>query len=142
MSDVEGIEGIGFDGVRFSKYDDSGRILFSGIVPESMIGLQGENVWIGEADSLTQYIVDGQLVPRPPLPVAMACNTVRANGVDEVVFASVPSGTLVRALGPAEMTGTTEIDGDVTMTFALAGRYEIMMDNFPFQNLRVMIHAI
>ena len=54
--------------MQFAKYDDSGRVLFTGDVPEAMLALQGERVFVGSLDGQTQYVQHGQAVPRPDNP--------------------------------------------------------------------------
>lgn len=51
--------------VAFAKYDEQGRVLFIGDVPEAMLTLQGESIFIGEIDPATHYVVDGAAQPRP-----------------------------------------------------------------------------
>ena len=43
------------------KYDDTGVILFSGDIPESMIKLQGDNVILGKGTSAFQYVKNGKI---------------------------------------------------------------------------------
>lgn len=47
--------------VSYATYDDSGLILFTGNVPESMLELQEGNIYVGVADSRTNYILNGEL---------------------------------------------------------------------------------
>lgn len=43
------------------KYDDSGTILFSGDIPESMVKHQGSNVVLGKGTSDFQYVKNGKI---------------------------------------------------------------------------------
>lgn len=56
---------------QFAKYDEQGRVLFIGDVPESMLSLQGEGIFVGEIDGATQYIVAGGKHPRPANPARL-----------------------------------------------------------------------
>lgn len=54
---------------HFVKFDPAtGRILFSGTVPDSMLSAQGENVIEVVGNSLTHYVEAGKLVEKPPKP--------------------------------------------------------------------------
>lgn len=127
---------------KFVKYDPaSGQILFCGEVPEEMIELQGENLWLGEAHPLCDYILAGEKAARPAMAVTPNSDRVLADGADELVLTGVPAGTEVRITGPVPMDGITEFDGDVTLTFALAGAYLITLDRFPYQSMEVRVNA-
>ena len=55
--------------MRYSVYNQSGDILRTGSCQECDIDLQagdGEFIYIGEADQLTQKVVDGELVSKEP----------------------------------------------------------------------------
>lgn len=57
---------------HFVKFDPTtGRILFSGTVPDSMLSAQGENVIEGVGDSTTHYVENGALVKKPARPSAL-----------------------------------------------------------------------
>lgn len=129
---------------KFAKYDpDTGRILFCGEVPQDMVEHQGENVWVGEASPTTDYmdLAAGTPAPRPVMPVTIP-DTARADGVTETTLASVPAGAYVRIRGPVNMEGAAEQGGDVTLTFALAGDYTILIECFPYLDLKGVIHAL
>ena len=55
--------------MKYVTFDpDTGRILSSGDIPESMIQLQGEHVLLGEGSSRTHYVENGQLCLKPECP--------------------------------------------------------------------------
>lgn len=58
--------------MQFAKYDEQGRVLFIGDVPESMLALQGERVFIGEIDGTLEYVIDGNKQPRPANPARLS----------------------------------------------------------------------
>lgn len=127
----------------FAKYDaTTGRILFTGQVPVSMIELQGDNVFVGETNIETDYIVDGEKVARPVFPASLSGTTVTADGNDPLVIANVPSGTALRVIGPTQMRGMVDTNTDVTLTFALPGVYTVTLNLFPYQEMKATIHAI
>jgi hypothetical protein len=128
--------------VKYVKFDPAtGRILFAGEVPEDMIELQGENVWLGQASPQFDYMVNGEPAPRPDLAVAIP-ETIAADGTAELVIPGVPAGASVRVYGPTSMEGVTEEKGDVTLTFALAGTYTLLIECFPYNDLKATIHAV
>lgn len=57
--------------MQFAKYDEQGRVLFIGDVPESMLALQGERVFIGEIDGALEYVHAGNKHPRPANPACL-----------------------------------------------------------------------
>lgn len=126
--------------VSFAKYDDNGRILFVGEVPQDMLALQGEKVWQGNADPATEWVVDGQLASRPVLAIAVSSTDVRANGVDEIVVKGVPAGAGIRVRGPVPADGVAD-GSDIHLTFALPGRYAVIITLFPYQDWQGVCHA-
>lgn len=128
--------------VQYAKHDAAGRILFAGEVPESMVGLQGENVWVGAVNVQTDYILDGECVSRPLMPARLSKSVVRADSTDELVIAGVPAGALLRVTGPVPMEGVVERNGDVALTFALAGAYGLALELFPYLDMEEVIHAV
>lgn len=61
---------------QFAKYDEQGRVLFIGDVPESMLALQGERVFVGEIDGALEYVNAGNKQPRPANPAMLAGQTL------------------------------------------------------------------
>lgn len=55
---------------KFIKFDESGEIMFSGDVPDSMISLQGDNVLAVDAERDTHYVDmrSMSLVKKPSKP--------------------------------------------------------------------------
>lgn len=127
---------------KFVKFDPSnGRILLVGEVLESMIEQQGENVWVGSASPQFDYMKDGQPARRPDMPVTLSGTTV-ACGVGELTLAGVPAGAKLNVYGPINMEGVVERAGEVTLTFALAGTYNLALECFPYLDLNATIHAV
>lgn len=128
--------------MKFANYDESGRIRFVGDVPESMIELQQGSIWIGDADPETDYIVGGERRQRRPFPASVARSTVKADATDVLIVAGVPAGATLSMSGPVSAEGKVDTAGDVKLTFALLGTYELTLSLFPFLDLRVSINAI
>lgn len=128
----------------YTIYDSAGRILRSGVCqPETLDRQAGEGEFaLAERSSdLTYYVLDGAVVPRPSMGIEVSATTVPADGVSEVTLSGVPAGALVRIAGPVKNEGQTE-GGPITLTFAIPGVYEILLDLFPYQESKVTIHAI
>lgn len=86
-----------------------------------------ERAWV---DGATQYIVDGEPVPRPPNPAAINKTQLDADGADEAVLTGIPIGSTVDILGP--VTSSTQVDdGDLEITVDVPGVYRITVQSFP-----------
>jgi hypothetical protein len=126
-------------------YNNEGRILQTGRIPESMFELQqdeaqGRFVLEGSADVCTQYVVDGGLVFRPANPASFSAMVAAADGTDEIVLTSVPAGARIAVTGPVSQTGIA--DGtDICLTFARPGAYLVRVESFPYRDLEVTVHA-
>lgn len=128
--------------MKFANYDEAGRIRYVGDVPDSMIELQKGAIWIGTADPEKDYITGDQCKPRPAFPAALAKTIVSADATDTLVISNVPAGSELSMIGPVSLEGKVETAGDVKLTFALTGTYELTLSLFPFLNLKATIHAV
>jgi len=127
---------------NFAKYDPvTGRIAFAGDLPEEMIALQGDNIYVGKVDTQLDYIVSGQCVPRPVSPVVISRTAVSADGTDTTILSGVPLGAQVRVTGPTSLSADPATQSDVTLTFAIAGQYQISVDAFPYLTFGVIVDA-
>lgn len=128
---------------NYLLYDDQGAILQTGRCPESMLELQGspgKHVLAGTADQLTEYVVDGVILTRPVMVLALSKETAQADGVDEIILSGLPAGANVYVRGPADMDGQAD-GGPAVLTFALAGAYTAYITHFPYQDAKVTMHA-
>lgn len=111
----------------FAKYDIDGLVLFHGDVPESMIALQGDRVFVGDIDGRTHYVRDGHKHARP-------ANTAMLVGLD-----------LTRLPMPCEVVINDKIypcgEGRATLNFNLPGLYRIRVVAFPFLDALFEIQA-
>ena len=112
---------------RFAKYDDAGRILFTGDVPEEMVELQGENVYVGAIDGATQYVVAGKIAERPRNRAVLVGR--------ELANLPVPC--------QIQINGTTYdcVDGRASLNFAYPGTYRIRITGFPCLDAEFEIQA-
>lgn len=107
--------------MKFAKYDPTnGRILFVGEVPDSMIELQSGPLYEGEANQLTQYIVDGELHDRPANPTVVTGS----------VLTNVPVPATLKVDGVVYQTNEATIELD----FPNPGTYKIVVESWPHLN--------
>jgi hypothetical protein len=55
----------------FSKYDSTGKVLWHGAVPDTMLDMQDDTIVFGAADPATEYVLDRTIVPRPACPAVL-----------------------------------------------------------------------
>lgn len=101
----------------FLKHDATGRILFKGEVPRSMLELQGENVLEGDADVALDWIQDGKVVARPE-------NTATLDGM---TLKNLPSPCTVTVEG----VGHACTDATCDLSFSQAGTYTVKVVAWP-----------
>jgi hypothetical protein len=103
----------------FTRYDpESGKVLSVGAVPESMIELQGANVFVGEIDADTQYVKDGQACQRPVNPASRTENLLH----------QLPAPCQIIINGKSYPCA----DPTAELTFTYPGTYQVRVEAFPF----------
>ncbi|MCY0916238.1 hypothetical protein [Massilia antarctica] len=111
----------------FAKYDVDGWVLFHGDVPESMLALQGERIFVGDIDGRTHYVRDGHKHVRPESSALLA-------GRD-----------LTRLPMPCEVVINDKTypcgEGCATLNFNLPGLYSVRIVAFPFLDALFEIQA-
>lgn len=103
----------------FCSYDGQGRVLFHGDVPESMIELQDGNIYAGEVNPFTHYIVNGEPIERPPSNVRIDNNET---------LQDIPIGAEIH-INDQTYTATESV---CTIDFTYPGVYKIKIVSFPF----------
>lgn len=103
---------------NFAKYDARGRILFVGSVPASMVELQGDNVYVGDADPRRHWIDKGEVAERPDSPAVLAGS----------VLSQLPAPCTVWINGAAYLCTDTSAQLD----FTYPGTYHVRVEAFPF----------
>jgi hypothetical protein len=109
--------------VDFTIYDNAGRILQIGSVPENMVEGQagpGRNVLEGAFDAALMYVADGVAVARPGNPTQLAGTTLT----------NVPVPATVKINGTAYPTN----EATVTLDLIYPSTYEIVVSAFPYQD--------
>lgn len=126
-------------------FNRAGAIEQSGTMLEDMLQLQGdpENgrfVMAGVGTPDTHWVSDGEIADRPRMPMRVSRSAVQADGTEEAVISGVPAGATIEISGPATMAGLAD-GADITLTFALAGSYEITARLFPFTEAKAVVNA-
>ncbi|GAC1315517.1 MAG: hypothetical protein NVSMB28_00070 [Collimonas sp.] len=111
--------------LRFAKIDGTGRVLFIGSVPESMLALQGDSIHVGDINGQTQYVVDGVATRRPVNPAKLVGSTLT----------DVPTGTVV-TIGNSQYAVD---DGRADLQFAYPGTYNLQLTCFPYLDTTIEI---
>jgi hypothetical protein len=83
----------------------------------------------GKGDGLTDYVLDGEITPRPGMPVAVVGLTV-----------TVPPGTEFEVLGPIPAHGVA-VDGVLEFEFEEPGTYNVRFRQFPFLDAEVTLEG-
>lgn len=111
----------------FAKYDANGQVLFNGDVPDSMISLQGERVFVGDIDGRTHYVREGHKHARPESTAMLA------------------GRELTRLPMPCEVVINDKTypcgDGRATLSFNFPGLYRVRVVAFPFLDANFEIQA-
>ncbi|MFB9246419.1 hypothetical protein [Massilia antarctica] len=111
----------------FAKYDVDGRVLFNGDVPESMLALQGQRIFVGDIDGRTRYVRDGHKHARPESPALLT-------GRD---LTQLPMPCKVVINDKTYPCG----EGRATLNFNLPGLYRVRIVAFPFLDALFEIQA-
>jgi len=110
----------------FCSYDNQGRVLFHGDVPESMINLQVGNIYAGEVNPFTHYIVNGEPARRPPSNVRIG---------NDKTLQGIPIGAEIH-INDQIYTATESV---CTIDFTYPGIYRIKIKSFPFLDFETEI---
>lgn len=124
--------------IRFIVYsDDSGEILRTGRCPPRDLPLQGGDglsVMEGLASDVDHYVAGGEVLERPKI----SCHHQYEVGIGEPVLISCPSGTRVR-ISPS--FDEISHDGDIDISFPVAGVYWADISNFPYREEVIKIEV-
>jgi len=130
---------------NFVIHNAAGRIVQTGSVIETMLELQADPdkdrfMLEGTADLAMDWVVNGRIVRRPEMPCVLSGSSAPADGSTVITLSRVPAGAKVRIIGPSSVSGVS--DGtDIALTFALVGRYSVLLELFPYIDFREVINA-
>ncbi|WP_044563843.1 hypothetical protein [Azospirillum sp. B4] len=132
--------------VDFITYDDAGRIHAFGTlsVPDALVdqnvaaqARDGLAAMLGSGHPDTDYVRDGAILPRPPLPATADKAEVVADGTDAVAISGLPAGTIVTLDGQS----ATAEGGTMDITTTLPGRHQVFVSCWPYRDLTLEITA-
>lgn len=89
------------------------------------------------------YVKNGVLTERPDAGISVDKAEVGVGPADAVTIANVPGKATLRVMGPTQHEITTTRKGDVELSLAIPGVYEISVDAFPHRDFyaRVTVTA-
>lgn len=117
---------------RFCVYNDDGVIQRTGRCPTGFIAQQAED---GETampcqDDISMrnhYVVDGEVYNRPTMSLDISALSVQTN--EEIIIKGIPVGTIFNWGSGMEQVD----DGQVEWSSNVAGSFEFVLSNFPYQ---------
>ena len=112
---------------HFARYDDEGRIVATGYVPESMLDLQVGNIHVGLVDGETHFIQDKKPTPRPPQATILAGKAL----------AYLPTPCVITINGKSYPCS----DSFAELEFDHPGRYRLVVSAFPYLDAHFTVDA-
>lgn len=125
---------------RFCVYNDDGVIQRTGRCPTGFIPQQAQagETAMACADDVSMrfnYVVDGEVYDRPKMALNISSKQVSID--EEIIITGIPNGT-VFLYGNAEETID---DGQVEWSSNVAGNFEFVLSNFPYQTEVIQIEV-
>lgn len=102
---------------------------------------EGEALYYGFADGVTQYLVEtleGPMpVPRPPLPAVLNKSVIAADNLEEAALTNLPPCTVYAGRDAHRVT-----DGVMEFVTPLPGRYVFRVEAFPYLDTEFTVEAV
>jgi hypothetical protein len=115
-------------------HDSTGRIIqgmSGGLTPAELAGFQARGILVvtapSDASYEADYVVDGQLVPRPVADIQIDRTEILADDKDMAIVTGLPVPCVVLVDGEP----VTVEDGRLEMTSDMPATYSIVFDQFP-----------
>lgn len=110
----------------YSTINDILNAIFSSFWTPSL-ALNAGSLYASEA---THYVNTGTatITAKAASPITKDTDTVVADGVDDVLFSNIPSGTVIRRYGPSPFAIYTPGGTTQSITFSVAGAHHIVFD--------------
>lgn len=127
----------------FCVFNDNGMVVRSGSCPTSMVNVQagvGEQVIIGVVNDITQYIENGTITNKPTNTTTIDKVSCLADGIDFITLSSIPDNATITISGQG-VNINQSIGNSDTITFDLAGEYNLRIESFPSLDYEVIINA-
>lgn len=106
--------------LTFSKYNATGKVLWHGAVPDTMLNMQDDTIVFGAVDPATEYVLDRTIVPRRACPAAL-------NGA---TLTGLPVPCTLTVNGQDYAVAETA----VTLSFPHPGDYEMKVVYWPYMD--------
>ena len=126
-------------------YSATGEILRLVSAPSEMLVMQkqaGEFILFGDANDLTDYIYQGEIVARATQPTTLNKLTLTADGIDTITLSNAPSGTFTATNTTTRETVTGAINGTDSFLTTIQGTYKIKIESWPYLDFEVTINAL
>lgn len=102
----------------------------------------GRAVIAGFADQSTSYVHQGEILDRPINPTISDKLTLTADGTDRVTFSNIPLGTFTATHRESGESTSGPIQGNDTFAANMPGRYDVVIEAWPYLDYKVSIDAI
>lgn len=133
--------------INFYYYDTAtGRILATGAYEERGDGAAARALAVGTISPSTQYAPGGVKTTRPVFSPALAIDkaTITADMVDGATVSNIPAGSVVKVFKDGDAVpraAVTVNDGSLVLQSDSAGTYQIVITNFPTQEVSFTVVA-
>jgi hypothetical protein len=126
--------------IRFARYDQDGRILGIGVVPNEMFAIQQQPNIVAEwpATDSTHYVFDGELLDREPLGASWDKTEITANGIDEATLSGLPDPCTVRIDGEPHVI----VGGQLELSATNPGSYLVQINEVAYLSEQWEITAV
>ena len=126
----------------FTVYiNNTGEIVRSGYGDiDIQVSDDGESVVSGESDGSTHYINNGVITNKPTNTTTIDKATCLADGIDFITLSSIPDNATILISGQG-VNINQSIGNSDTITFDLAGEYNLRIESFPSLDYEVIINA-
>jgi hypothetical protein len=95
----------------------------------------------GESFGTIQYVNNNVIVSRPTFDVKTNKTTIKADGIDEIVFSDLPSGENKISLYVAVNDSWIENNSSFSLTVNMPGQYRMLIQQWPYQDVEVTFNA-
>jgi len=97
----------------------------------------------GIEDGNNYYILNNEVVERPPNPITINKTALMADGVDEIIFTEVPPNTKLKIFQytPEDYYEYDLLEGTDTFSTTISSTYLIMIESFPYKDMEITINA-
>jgi hypothetical protein len=103
---------------------------------------EGEFILFGDANILTDYIDQGEVVARSTQLTSLNKEILTADGSDSITLTGVPTGTFTAINTSTKETVSGPISGTDTFSTTVPGIYQIKIESWPYLDFTATIEAL